>query len=99
MGVALVAGALVSLSGLVTFLILFLIYFPFSETLYSLRSCKSFSTLEIYLIFITFLIFEGKISRVKIFVNPVREEFNKLVFSDPNRDDSGERTSIPAENK
>ena len=98
-GVALVAGALVPLSGLVNFLILFLISFPFSETLYGLRPCKYFSPLEIYLIFITFLIFEGKISRVKIFVNPVREEFNKLVFSDPNRDDSGERTSIPAENK
>ena len=45
-GVSLVAGALVSLSGLVTFIIPFSIYFPFSVTLYSLRPCTYFSTLK-----------------------------------------------------
>ena len=39
-------------------MILLFIYFPFYETLDGLRPCASFSTLEIFLIFITFLILE-----------------------------------------
>ena len=54
----LVAGALVYLSDLRTFIIVFKSISLFSETLDGLSPCTYFSTLEIFLIFMTFLILE-----------------------------------------
>ena len=49
----------------------FSISFPFSGKLDGLRPGTYFSTPEIFLIFIKFLVFWGNISCVKIFVGPV----------------------------
>ena len=55
---ALVSGDLVYLSDLGTFMIIVSIYFTFSETLDGIRPRTSFSTLEIFLIFIKFFFLE-----------------------------------------
>ena len=79
----LVECALVSLSDLGTFLIPFSISFPHYEPLYCLKPCTHFSTLEIFLIFMKFLIFEGDISCVEILVDPVWEGFKELICDEP----------------
>ena len=66
---SLVAGDYVSLSDLGTFQIPFSIYFHFSGTSDSLRPGTYFSRLEIFLIFVTFLIFGGNISCVKLLID------------------------------
>ena len=46
----------------------------------------SFSTLEILLFFMTFLIFGLNISCVNVLVHPVQEDFQEILFDDPERD-------------
>ena len=48
--------------------------------------------------FMTFLIFGSNISCVKLLVDPFREDFQKLIFDNPYRDDFGEPTSIACGN-
>ena len=80
---ALVAGALVYLSVLGNFLILFSISYSFSETLNSLRTVTSFSALEIFLILMTFLVFGGNISCVKLIFDPVQNNSKNHSLTTP----------------
>ena len=85
---ALVAGDLVYLSDIRTFLTHFSDFSYFSETLDGLSPGTYFSTIGIFLIFIIFL-FGGKIFCVTLFDETYREDFRETLFYDPDREDFG----------
>ena len=78
-----------SLFDLGKFLILVSISFPFYETLGGLRTCAYFSTQEMFLMFMIFLLFGGNISCVKLLVGTFKEDLKEVLFDDPDKDDFG----------
>ena len=58
-------------------------YFYFPETLDGLGTGTYFSTLGIFLTFITFFLLGGNISCVTLFDDPDREKSREILFDDP----------------